>query len=179
MAEYQSESVIITKKENNVIIGNSEVVGLCTLLHHTEPRIEVKILDPGAKEPTKATEESAGYDLYALEDVEVTDKITPVRTGVAMQFPHGTYGQIKIRSGLAKNESLETAAGVIDSDYTGEIIALVYKTNSGYQTANYKITKGQRFAQIIPLILSDAPLRAVNEFSRSVETHSGFGSTGK
>src|SRR6185295_11366624 len=84
-------------------------------------------LHPEAIIPTRATEQSAGFDLYAIEDVTVIGGLgnIRVRTGIAVKLPEGTYGQIAMRSGLARDEHLIVAAGVIDPDYSGEVMVLV------------------------------------------------------
>ena len=60
------------------------------------------MLSPGAIAPTRGSAGAAGYDLYANEDVVITDsEFTPVSTGVSVAIPPGYYGRIAPRSGLA------------------------------------------------------------------------------
>ncbi len=140
--------------------------------------IYFKRLTSSAQIPKRATQYSAGYDLYADEDVSVSDGNHCVRTGVAVRLPPGTYGRIAIRSGLAKNQHLNVSAGVIDRDYSGEIAVIVHRTKPG----SYDITAGERFAQlIVERIADDLRSIEVDELPRitaTMQDHIGFGSTG-
>jgi len=84
-----------------------------------DQRIQVKKLDPQAKIPTRESARAAGHDLYTNEE-----RIIPasgqevVTTGISITPPRGTYGQIVPQSGMAVKHQI---AGVIDSDYPGEI----------------------------------------------------------
>ena len=81
-----------------------------------KPAISV-VLEPGAICPTRGTPDSAGYDLYALEDTYIGPTSTLVKTGVRMKIPKGYVGIIKSRSSMACKNGVYTEAGVIDSDY--------------------------------------------------------------
>lgn len=167
--------------------------------------VQFKKLDPEAIIPTRATPHSAGFDLYALEDVLINPNVgnTLVPTGIAVQLPIGTYGRIAMRSGLAVKQHLIVSAGVIDLDYAGPIGVVVgctahrpapdalvsqdtleYLARSlgyAYQStgSGYIIKKGERFAQLVVERACYAPGVEVTEFKRKYEPHTGFGSTGK
>lgn len=49
-----------------------------------------------------------------------------VSTGISMTCPPGTYGRVAPRSGLAVKNFIDTGAGVIDEDYTGEVKVLLF-----------------------------------------------------
>ena len=130
---------------------------------------------PGAIIPTRATPQSAGFDLTAADTVTIIggegNYIVP--TGIAMRITGdaAVYGRIAGRSGLAVREHLTVAAGVIDADYRDEIKVVIYCTKVGH---SYTIKKGERFAQLIPtLYLPGGP--CAND---AATTHAGFGSTG-
>ena len=65
---------------------------------------------------------AVGYDLCAAGSC-----ITPSRSkgtveiGLAVALPGGTYAHIAPRSGLALRNFIDVGAGVVDSDYRGEI----------------------------------------------------------
>lgn len=143
---------------------------------------------PGAKMPSAGTQQSAGYDLYAVEEVTITGGAGNfiVKTGVVVELPAGTYGRIAMRSGLAVKEHLAVSAGVIDIDYKGEIGVIVFCTKIGHE---YTIKAGERFAQLVPEKVwygtskNDGELERADASQRIQvdvnDTHAGFGSTGK
>lgn len=135
--------------------------------------IQFKKLSETAIIPTRATPYSAGFDLYADEDVTITTGSHLVKTNIAVAIPPGHYGRIAMRSGLAVKKNLSVSAGVIDRDYRGGIGVVVYCTLSG----GHKIQKGERFAQLIIEACSYAHAIEVKELD-NLHTHVGFGSTG-
>lgn len=52
-----------------------------------------------------------------------------VHTGISIHVPHGTYGRVAPRSGLAAKHFIDTGAGVIDEDYRGEVLVLLFNHN--------------------------------------------------
>ena len=141
-----------------------------------ESKILFKKLNPEATVPTRGTPTSAGFDLYALTDTEIGLGSHLVHTGIAVALPEGTYGRIAMRSGLAVREHLNVSAGVIDRDYRGELGVIVYCTHP--DSAPYKIKAGERFAQLIPEIVSYCESETVDELPIPDHHHAGFGSTG-
>lgn len=167
--------------------------------------VQFKKLSPDTKIPTRATEFSAGFDLYAAEDTTIIGGMgnIVVPTGIAVQLPPGTYGRIAIRSGHAVRYHFGVSAGVIDRDYTGEIkvlvscskvyeskmiknemddsVYVVTSTTAYYiKPYQYTIKKGERFAQLIVEKISYASAQEVNEFTTDYkDIHAGFGSTGR
>ena len=85
--------------------------------------------------PTKGSAKAAGHELYPSEGTEIpAGGQVMVGTGVAIQLPHNTYGRIAPRSELAGKHQLSTNAGVIDSDYRGEVkVVLVNEGNQLYR----------------------------------------------
>lgn len=135
----------------------------------------IKKLDESAIIPTKAHSTDLGYDLYALETIIVGDNVpTLVRTGIGVKFPEGWGGFIKDRSSMATKLNLQTVAGVIDEDYTGEIkVALL--TNQG----TVVIEKGQKIAQLVPIPVTNWDIIEVENLPETVRGEKGFGSSGK
>jgi dUTP pyrophosphatase len=79
------------------------------------PPMRIKKMDPNAIIPSRGTEGAAGYDLYALEDIVLTEESADIKTGIAMEIPLGYVGIIKQRSSMRKYTTVR--AGVIDADY--------------------------------------------------------------
>lgn len=134
-----------------------------------------------AIEPSKGSQESAGYDLYVPS--KQADIIIPahetvvIDTQIAVALQSGTFGAIFARSGLATKSGLRPAncVGVVDSDYRGSIgVALHNDTNEE------KIVKaGERIAQlvIIPYLVTN--LKEVDSLNETERGDGAFGSTGK
>ena len=94
-------------------------------------KVNIKKLDERAVIPTYGTEYSAGADLYAILDGDLTIKPNQtefIKTGLAMEIPYGYVGLIYARSGLACKKGLAPAnkVGVIDTDYRGEIMVALH-----------------------------------------------------
>jgi len=111
-----------------------------------DQRVRDKKLSAEARMPMKGTARAAGHDLYANEGTDVPARGQAiVGTGIAIGLPQDTYGRIAPRSSLAVKHRLMTNAGVIDSDYTGEVKVVL--ANLGDQP--YRVEKGDRIAQLI------------------------------
>ena len=132
-------------------------------------------LDPAAKLPTRGSAHAAGLDLCSIEDVTLeAGARAAVRTGLSVAIPEGFYGRVAPRSGLAVNYGLDVLAGVIDSDYRGEIVCAL--VNHGREA--FVIDAGQRIAQlIIEAIITPEPAWA-DSLDETARGAGGFGSTG-
>lgn len=131
-------------------------------------------LKPGAKMPIRASIGAAGYDLFAIEDVTINCfEFTLVSTGVSMAIPEGYYGRVAPRSGLAVKNGVMVGAGVIDSDYRGEIKVALARLNGVYN-----IKAGDRIAQLIIEKISTPTLVQVDWLADTTRGDGGFGSTG-
>lgn len=132
-------------------------------------------LDDVAILPLRGTDHSCGLDLFSAEDLVLHPGARAgVRTGVAVGIPSGFYGKVAPRSGLAISHGIDTLAGVIDSDYRGEIICVLINLGS----SKYSIESGNRIAQLIiqPYENLVPVWETLDETARG---SSGFGSTGK
>ena len=142
-----------------------------------EKTFKVKLVHPDAKLPTRGSSDSAGLDLYAVEEMVIQpEAIVEARTGLAMEIPRGYFGQLCTRSSMGK-AGVRIAAGmnVIDSDYRGEV--LVFLRNDGIY--EWHVNKGDRIAQIV--ICRDegfVPVLA-DELSKTARGAGGYGSTGR
>ena len=153
--------------------------------------IKVKKLHEDARLPTRGSEYSAGYDLYAIiepnrlhtyndgaEFVTIPPHTcTPIRTGLAMELPHGYFGAIFAISGLATKEGLRpaTCTSVIDSDYKGEVIVPLHNDTDYYK----EVRGGDRIAQLVLLPYQTAEFTLDDNLSETDRGTGGFGSTNK
>jgi len=98
----------------------------------SDKSVRVKKLSDEARVPQKGSARVAGHDLYANKGTEVPARGQAiVGTGIAIGLSHNTDGRIAPQSSLAVKHRLMTNAGVIDSDYRGEVKVVL--ANSGDQ----------------------------------------------
>src|SRR5690242_14293013 len=136
--------------------------------------LEVPFDGPGA-EPEYATDGAAGADLRASEAVTLPPGgRTAVPTGLHLEIPPGHVGLVWPRSGLAVRHGIDTLAGVIDSDYRGELKVVL--VNHGDEP--FAIAAGDRIAQLLiqPGVRARVSRGAVADTARAA---GGFGSTGR
>ncbi len=143
-----------------------------------ENSLQIQILDEDAVVPTYGSPDSAGLDLYALENHLIASGQTEVvHTGIAVKIPDGFFGGIYARSGIALKKGLRpgNCTGVIDADYTGEILVALHNDSLSWQS----ISKGDRIAQLIvqPYMRFDR-LETVRELPKTERGNGGFGHTG-
>jgi dUTP pyrophosphatase len=138
-------------------------------------RLRFKKLHAEARLPTRGSARAAGLDLYSVERVTIQPGgRAAVRTGLSVAIPSGFYGRVAPRSGLAVRYGLDTLAGVIDSDYRGEILCAL--VNHG--DAPIEIEVGTRVAQlIVEAIALHEPVWA-DDLDETERGAGGFGSTG-
>ncbi len=138
--------------------------------------ISFKKLTESATTPKRATEGSAGFDLYFSESKPVVIpagmRVT-LSTGIACKIPMGFCGQIWPRSGLA-SRGIDVLGGLIDCDYRGEIKVMLINHSPNMLT----IDPGERIAQlVVSVFLEDA--QEVEHLDDTERGTGGFGSTGK
>jgi|TARA_B100000287_G_scaffold362917_1_gene356437 dUTP pyrophosphatase len=141
----------------------------------TLPHLKIKKLNKCAIIPTRHSPGSVGYDLYSTEEVIIPPSERGiVGTGICATIPIGVYGRIAPRSGLTVKHGIQTGAGVIDPDYTGELKVILF--NHGSET--FVIKQGDRIAQLI-LEKCETPLiEEVDELKETQRGTRGFGSSG-
>lgn len=128
-----------------------------------------------AKKPYYATDESAGLELFSVEELIIEPgELMKVDTGISIKCPKGTYGRISPKSGVTTKKMLDVKAGVIDADYTGPIIVCLHNFGEHHQY----IGKGERIAQLIFTPYVSCDLTLVNNLEKTVRGAGGFGSTG-
>ena len=91
-----------------------------------------------------------------------------------MVVPHGTYGRVAPRSGLASKHFIDVGAGVIDEDYRGLLGVVLFN----HSDTSFKVEQGDRIAQFICEKIAYPELLEVTEFDVTNRGTQGFGSTG-
>ena len=138
-------------------------------------RILFKRLHPEARLPTRGSARAAGLDLYAVERVTIRPGgRAAVRTGVAVAVPRGFYGRVAPRSGLAVRHGIDVLAGVIDSDYRGELLCAL--VNHGREP--FEVEPGARVAQLVVEAIATPEPAWAEDLEETDRGAGGFGSTG-
>jgi dUTP pyrophosphatase len=137
-------------------------------------KVKIKVLD-GGRFPTKGTEFSGCYDLYARE-VEITRGHIKYYLGIMTELPKGYDAIIIPRGSVYKSKlMLSNSIGYIDNDYRGEW-AVIFKSRDLSDGSFYQV--GDRCCQFrlmetIPFSFEETDV--LNETKRADK---GFGSTG-
>jgi dUTP pyrophosphatase len=100
-----------------------------------------------------------------------------VPTGLFIELPVGYEAQVRPRSGLALKKGITcvNSPGTIDSDYRGEVGAILINLSLEIQV----IEPGERVAQMVIAKYVTAKLKEVTVLSETERGAGGFGSTGK
>ena len=129
--------------------------------------------------PAYATDGSAGMDLFAAVEAELTippSETVLVPTGCSIQLPEGFEAQVRPRSGLAIKHKIGilNSPGTIDSDYRGEIKVIL----SNFGKDPFVIRRGDRIAQMIVQRYARVEWEEVKSLDETVRGGGGFGHTG-
>jgi dUTP pyrophosphatase len=136
----------------------------------------------GLEPPSYGSAGAAGLDLRAALPPGRKLVLEPgarelVPTGFAIHLPPGFEAQIRPRSGLALEHGVTilNAPGTIDSDYRGELLALL--VNLGAHP--FELMRGMRIAQLVVAPVVSVRLEETCEPLESTgRGEGGFGSTG-
>jgi dUTP pyrophosphatase len=131
--------------------------------------------------PHYRTDGSAGMDLSAAVPEDAPLTIPPggraaVPTGFQIALPSGYEGQVRPRSGIARDFGVTgaNAPGTIDSDYRGEVQVLLVNLGS----APFIVRRGMRIAQLVVARVAHADIVEAGALDPTLRGEGGFGSTG-
>ena len=139
-----------------------------------EKKVVFSLLSDKAILPRKATEGSAGYDVFAYHDCLIPkNSVKKISCGFKMKMYPGLYAQLKSRSSyVLKNVSVE--AGTIDSDFRG----LVNVCLRNHNDVDVLIKSDNKIAQMI-FLRCEYPEIEIGSVNNDTERgEGGFGSTG-
>ena len=143
--------------------------------------LKIKRLHPDAVIPQRATDGSAGMDLYAVLKEPLTvaaGERVRIPTGIAIGLPSPeTVALVFARSGLAVKHglTLSNCVGVIDSDYTGEIqVGIINQSDTAYT-----VQPGERIAQLVITPVLQPTVVETDTLEKTARGGGGFGSTGR
>jgi len=133
-------------------------------------RIPVK---RGAKLPYKGTKESAGHDIYfPAHTILPPGQQTCIPLKLHTRVPPGYFIKLFGRSSIER-EGVILLAGLVDSDYTGEIQAVFWNLS----TEAIEFNKGQRVCQAVVLKTHEVEFYHVDNLPTTDRGANGFGST--
>ena len=137
--------------------------------------IKIYLNNSAAKMPALGTEGAAGYDLFSNDPAFVLMPMErkAVSTGITIEMWPSTVGIIKPRSGLAVKHGIDVLAGVLDSDFRGEVKAVLINHGSDPVQINH----GQAIAQILFMPVLHGVQIGTGQISETVRGADGFGST--
>lgn len=136
-------------------------------------------LSEDAREPSRAHDGDAGYDLYSVETATIAPgERASVGTGIALAIPEGWAGLVLPRSGLAARHgiTLPNAPGLIDAGYRGEVRVLLLNADS---RETFHVAPGDRIAQLVLMRHESPELIEVESLEETVRGTGGFGSSGR
>lgn len=140
--------------------------------------IPIKRLHPEVDLPTYQTAGAAAMDVQAAIDQPITlasleRRVIPL--GFALELPIGYEAQLRARSGLSLKQglSLANSVGTIDSDYRGEVGAIVVNLSPEPVT----IEPIQRIAQLLVARYETVQWQEVDELSTTDRGEGAYGST--
>ena len=163
-------------------------------------KIRAKQLSDTAKLPTYGSEKAACADIYCDLRVEKCIELNPdadfkhmevntdhfeqvyvsphetvkIPTGWAFQPEQGYMLQLLQRSGLA-SKGLICVGGILDEDYTGEVIVIMLNTTDNYLSIN----NGDRIAQMAIRPYYHGEFEEVDKLDETERGLNGFGSSGR
>ncbi len=129
--------------------------------------------------PKYETDGSAGLDLAAAIDENIILKpgeVKLVKTGISIALEKGFEAQVRPRSGLALKHGITVlnSPGTVDSDYRGEVCAILIN----HSKVDFTISRGMRIAQMVIAKHEQAEIIAVEDLDETARGSGGFGSTG-
>ncbi|KAM4593990.1 deoxyuridine 5'-triphosphate nucleotidohydrolase, mitochondrial isoform 1-T1 [Odontesthes bonariensis] len=166
---------------------NKEVTDASAVSPSKRSRIEARLeeetsvlrfakLSEHATAPTRGSAKAAGYDLYSAYDYSVgpMDKAI-VKTDIQIAVPHGCYGRVAPRSGLAAKHFIDVGAGVVDEDYRGNVGVVLFN----FSKDTFEVKKGDRVAQLVCERICYPDLIEQETLDDTERGAGGFGSTGR
>lgn len=124
--------------------------------------------------PEGATDGSAGLDLFSAQPCTIQPgQIKLIKTDIVITCPNGTYGRISPRSGLTIKQHIDVRAGVIDADYTGNIMVALHNIGTQQQ----ELPSESKIAQLIIEKITQVEVAETQQLNNTTRGENGFGST--
>lgn len=147
-------------------------------------KLKIQRLPHAADLPLPAYQSAgaAGLDLMAAVPADAPVMLAPgarasIPTGIAIELPKGTEGQVRPRSGLSARDGITVlnAPGTIDSDYRGEIHVILVN----FGAKSFAVARGMRIAQLVIAPVFQPRISEATSLPKTTRGEKGFGSTGQ
>ncbi len=137
--------------------------------------IKIKRIDKEIELPKYSREGDAALDIRSAETLVLkAGEKRVVKSGIAIELPEGQVGLVWDRGGMAAKHGIHTMAGVLDSNYRGELMIVLKNLSED----NFKIEKGDRIAQLVIQPVSEAVIEESEELSDTERGEGRFTSSG-
>ncbi|MBS7345342.1 MAG: dUTP diphosphatase [Caryophanon sp.] len=139
--------------------------------------LRIKRMHDDAKMPLQARAGDAGMDLFSVEEQVIPAKAWRlVKTGLQIELPAGTEGQVRPRSGLALKHGITVlnSPGTIDEGYRGEVGVVLIN----HSDVDFTVEKHMRIAQLVVQLVPQVTLVEVSDVTETERGAQGFGSSG-
>lgn len=143
--------------------------------------IRIKRLSDDAFIPIKATDGAACFDLYIPRETAIQKGRNVIPLDLSIELPHGTYAEIRPRSGFSAKgmedvhgcrRDADVLHGCIDEDFRGNMGVIIRSEDF------FILGKGTRVAQMLICSYLPCELTETDELSETDRGEGGFGSTG-
>ena len=139
--------------------------------------LKVRRLSAGAVLPAYAHPGDAGLDLYSAVSASLDPGESKlIGTGISIELPPNTEGNVRPRSGLALKHGVTVlnSPGTIDCGYRGEVGIILI--NHG--RARFDVQPGMKIAQLVVAPCMSVDVQETTDLAGSSRGQGGFGSTG-
>lgn len=143
-------------------------------------QVKVKIADNvSIKLPAYKTMGAACADVYAYRIIEQSEDRVLYGTGLYMEVPEGKVVKCYIRSGagIVEGFALANGTGIIDSDYRGELMVCLVRSN--VNTGADFPSVGERICQLEICDVQRVQWYITENLTATGRNTGGLGSTGK
>ena len=130
-------------------------------------KIEVKYFQQTefGRKPVKATEDSAGYDLFASHSKTILPgQSAKVSLDLHWAIPTGFCGRV---IGRSSKDSVTVEGGLIDSDFRGVVNVILF---NHARDKCFTIKEGERIAQVVFIRKFDADFVAADSLEKLGKT---------
>lgn len=143
--------------------------------------IRIKKLSEEALIPVRATDGAACFDLYTPREIAIQKGRNVISLDIAIELPHGTYADIRPRSGFSAKgmedvhgcrRDADVLLGTIDEDYRGNVRVIIRSEDF------FILGKGTRVAQMLIGEYNKYDLVEADDLTSTERGGKGLGSTG-